>query len=57
MFEEGLVKFCHLAAGGTIDEDAVEDVHADDLVAQVVDIAWSRLLQLFAIVAEVDAFA
>ena len=57
MLKKFLIESCHFAACSTVNEYAIEDVHADDFLAQVIDVAWSRLCQLLAIIAEVDALA
>ena len=55
--EEVLVESCHIGRGGTIHKDAIEDVHADDLVAKTLEIALGGLLQLLAHVLQVQSLA
>ena len=55
--EEFLIKSGHLTACCAIHKHTIEDVHADNFLAQMINVAWSRLGEFFAIVAEVDAFA
>src|SRR5574344_1616238 len=57
MLKKLLIESCHLTACSTVNEYAIEDVHTDDFLAQVIDVAWSRLGQLLAIIAEVDSVA
>ena len=57
MLEEVLVKARHVCAGRTIDEHGVENVHADDLVPELVQVEGDAVLQALAVIAQVYAFA
>ena len=57
VFEEVGIEAGHFGTGGTIDEDAVEDVHANDLVVKPLDVTLWRCCELFAEVLQIDTFA
>ena len=57
MLEEFLIESCHIVACRAVNKHTVEYVHADYFLAQVIDVAGSRLCQFLAIVAEVDTVA
>ena len=52
MVEEIAIEARHIGAGGTIHEDAVEDVHAYHLVVKALDVTGRRIAQLFPVVVE-----
>ena len=52
-----MVQCCHLIAGGAVNEHRVEDVHADDLAFEALEVALATCLEGLAIVVEVDAIA
>ena len=48
MIEEVAVESGHIGRSGAVDKDTVEDVHADDLVAQTLDVALGSALETLA---------
>ena len=57
MLQEGLVESCNLLAGSTVNEDRVEDIHLDDLLAHVLRVSGEACTQNLLVVIEVDTIA
>ena len=57
VFEEVVVEAGYFAAGGAVNKDAVEDVHAYDFVVQALQVAGRSVAQVLAVVFEVESVA
>ena len=53
MLQECLVERCNLLAGGTVNKDAVKDVHLDDFLAHVLRVSLETCTQNRLVVVEV----